>query len=121
MKMAACQTSTKGGDGSVPIACALTSADLAEQRAKWERLMAQAMTDRVPTADGVCLRFGAEPGVERELRRLAAVENECCPWAEWAVRTDARGLVLDIRSTGDGVAAVHAMFAGQEPPGLVRR
>jgi hypothetical protein len=113
--MTARQTSTEDRDGSVPIACALTSADLAGQRADWERLMALAKTERAPAADGVCLKFRAEPGVEQELRRLTAVENECCRWAEWTVRTDAPGLVLDVRSTGAGVAAVHAMFAGQDP------
>ena len=119
--MTARQTTTEDHDGSVPIACALTSADLAAQRTNWERLMARALTERVPAGDGVRLWFRSEPGVEQELHRLVAVENECCPWARWTVRTDARGLALDVRSTGAGIAAVHAMFASQEPPGPVRR
>jgi hypothetical protein len=48
--------------------------------------------------------------VTEELRRLVAVENECCPWAAWAVETNAEATVLDVRSTGPGVATLHGMF-----------
>jgi len=51
-------------------------------------------------------------GAEAELRALAAVETGCCPWATWTVRASATRLVLDVRSTGDGIAALHGMFTG---------
>jgi hypothetical protein len=37
--------------------------------------------DRAATAEGVTLTFRADERVERELRELVAVENECCAWA----------------------------------------
>ena len=40
------QTGAGGDDGTVPVACALTPADLAAQGARWERLAARAMTER---------------------------------------------------------------------------
>jgi hypothetical protein len=95
-----------------PVACTLSSSDLAAQAGRWERLIARAMTERTETADGLRLSFRPEPGVEEELRGLVAVEKECCAWAAWAVDTSAGAPVLDVRSTGPGVATLHGMFGG---------
>ena len=75
------------------------------------RLVRDAGTDRAATADGIALRFRADAGVERELRELVAVENECCPWARWEVRADGdRALVMEARADGDGVATLQTTF-----------
>jgi hypothetical protein len=92
------------------IACTLSSSGLAAQARRWEQLIAQSMTEYAETADGLRLSFRPEPGVAEELRRLVAVENECCPWAAWTVETNAGATVLDVRSTGPGVATLHGMF-----------
>lgn len=92
------------------IACTLSSADLAAQAGRWERLIAQALTGRTETADGLRMSFRPGSGVEEELRRLVAVEAECCSWASWAVETDAGSTVLDVRSAGPGIAALRGMF-----------
>jgi len=104
-----------------PVACALTPARLAEQADRWVRLAARAMTGRTKTADGLRLRFRPDPGVERELRALAALETACCPWATWTVEAGAAGLVLDARSAGDGAAALHGMFTGLRRAPIPRR
>src|SRR6516164_1710106 len=99
------------------IACTLSSAGLAAQAGRWERLVARAMTECTQTADGLRMSFRPEPGVEDELRGLVAVENDCCSWAAWAVETVAGVPVLDVRSTGPGVAALQGMFRpGQADP-----
>jgi hypothetical protein len=92
------------------IACTLSPAGLATQAGRWERLIAQALTGRTETADGLRMSFRPEPGAEEELRRLVAVEAECCSWASWAVETDAGATVLDVRSAGPGIVALHGMF-----------
>jgi hypothetical protein len=92
------------------IACTLSSAGLATQASRWRQLIARAMTGRTETADGLRVSFRPEPGVEEELRRLVAVENECCPWAAWAVETNAEATVLDVRSTGPGTTTLRGMF-----------
>ncbi len=92
------------------IACTLTSAGLAAQACRWEQLITAAMTEIAETADGLRLSFRPEPGIEEELRRLVAVENECCRWAAWAVETSAEATVLDVRSTGPGIAALRQLF-----------
>ena len=39
-----------------------------------------------------------------------AVENECCPWADWTVDSDDEQIVLDVRSAREGIATLHSMF-----------
>jgi hypothetical protein len=94
----------------VPVACTLTPADLAAQAGRWQRLMARAMTERAETADGLRMSSRREPGTEEELRRLVAVESECCAWADWAVDMNAGNLMLEVRSAGTGIATLHGMF-----------
>jgi MerR family transcriptional regulator, copper efflux regulator len=96
--------------GAEPVACTLTSAGLTAQADAWKLLIAGAMTEYTQTADGLRMTFRPEPGVEEELRRLVAVERECCSWAAWVVETDAGAPVLDVRSAGEGIAALHGMF-----------
>lgn len=95
-----------------PVVCTLGSADLAAQGQRWERLAARAMTERTETVDGLRMSLRPEPGAEDELRALVAVENECCRWADWTVEADDGQIVLAVRASGDGVTALHGMFAG---------
>jgi len=106
------QGTTEADAGTAPVACTLTTAGLAEQAGRWERLAAFALAERAETERGLRLSFRPEPGAEQELRHLVAVENECCRWASWTVRTRAGHIVLDISSTGDGIPALHSMFSG---------
>jgi hypothetical protein len=98
------------------IACHLTPAGLAAQAGRWARLMARALADRSETADGLRLSFRPERGIAEELRALAAVESECCPWAEWTVETSTGAVVLDIRSSGEGLATLRGLFRSVSAP-----
>jgi hypothetical protein len=93
---------------SAPVACSLTPAGLAAQAGRWQRLIARAGTGRSETQDG--LRMSFRHHAEDELRALAAVETECFPWATWTVEQSAGTVILDIRSTAEGAAALHGMF-----------
>jgi hypothetical protein len=95
-----------------PVACSLSLAGLAEHAGRWERLAARALAGHAMTVGGVRLSFRPEPGAETELRALVAVETGCCPWATWSIEASAGQLVLDVRSAGDGIAALHSMFTG---------
>jgi hypothetical protein len=109
------QAATGGQVGPVPVACALSSADLAAQGSRWAQLAARGMTGRAETADGLRLCFRGEPGAEEEVRALAAVENECCPWATWMVRAEDGQIVLDVRSaSAEGITVLHGMFTGRQ-------
>ncbi len=109
------QRTTEADAGTAPVACSLTATDLAEQSRRWERLAARALTERAETEDGLRLSFRPEPGAEEELRQLVAVENECCRWARWTVDTRGGQLVVEARSAGDGISALHNMFTGLHP------
>src|SRR5438067_2290463 len=98
------------GGGEMVVACTLGGHDLALQAERWRALRADAETGRTETTDGLHIRFSAADGVEAELRALVAVENECCAWASWKVVREQDSVVLDVRSTGDGVATLHGMF-----------
>lgn len=93
------------------IACTLTTGDLAARRERWLRLIRASGTDRAQTPNGLRLGFPADAGVADELERLAAGERECCAWATWSVALAGDRVELDVTSTGDGVAALHSMFA----------
>ena len=104
------QISTDQADGAAPVACTLTAAALASQADRWQQLIARAMTERTETADGLRIAFRPGPGTEDELRALVATETECCRWAAWTVEANAAATLLDVRSTGPGIAALHEMF-----------
>ena len=99
---------------ATPVACTLSSADLETQRRRWRRLAAKALVERAESKDGLRLSFRAEPGVAHELHELTAVERQCCAWASWTVHESGARLTLVVRSTGEGIAALHAMFTGLE-------
>jgi len=106
---------TTENGSTVPVACTLTPAALAAQASRWERLAGHAMAGRTETANGLRMSFRREPGVEEELRMLVAVENECCAWADWTLETNAEQIVLDVHSTGQGIATLHGMFTSLHP------
>jgi len=93
------------------IACTLTTSDLAAQRERWLRLIRASGSGRVQTAGGLRLGFRADPGVAEELEQLAAVERGCCAWASWSVTRSGDRVEVAVTSAGDGVAALHSMFA----------
>ncbi len=109
-------TTEQNGD-PVPVACTLTSADLAAQSDRWEQLATRAMTGRAETAHGLRLFFRPGPGAEEELRALVAVENDCCPWADWTVETNDEQIVLNVHSIAEGIATLHGMFTNLQPSG----
>jgi hypothetical protein len=94
------------------VACTLGKDDLGAQAERWRRFRSEAGLGRTETADGLRLAFRDETEVEDELRALVAVENECCAWARWDVSREDGELVMHARSTGQGIATLHAMFSG---------
>ncbi len=94
-----------------PVACTLEAADQAAQGDRWTQLAARALIERAQTSQGLRISFRPEPGVEEELRKLVAIENRCCRWADWTTEASTREVVLNVRSSGEGIAALHDMFA----------
>src|SRR5712692_6986010 len=94
-----------------PIACSLDQHDLAERQQRWRALADRAIMDVASTRYGLRLRFRREPDVEAELRHLAALEQDCCSFADWTVRMQDDAWVMDVRGTSaESVPAVQQMF-----------
>jgi hypothetical protein len=88
----------------------LGRADLQKQVARWTALRTGFGIDRVKTGDGIRTTYRDDPAAEAELRELVAIENACCGWASWEVSRGSGVLVMEARSTGEGVAALHGML-----------
>ena len=98
--------------GAEPVvACTLGAAELADTTRRWETLRRRAALEPVLNADGIRLAFRDEAGVEVELRALVEMETDCCAWANWTVARKDGLIVLDVRSAGSGIPALHGMFA----------
>jgi hypothetical protein len=85
--------------------------DLAALAQRWRAVRSEAGLGRQTTRAGLRLEFRADAGVEDELRALVAVERECCAWATWFVERQAERLLVVVASSGEGVVALHGMFA----------
>lgn len=94
-----------------PIACTLELAELSAQAKRWTDLRHRAEIAQVHTPRGKRIRFRAGEGVAEELEELVAVEQECCAWATWSVERIDGKVVLDVASSGDGIASLHEMFS----------
>jgi hypothetical protein len=78
---------------------------------RWHQLGARASVEVASTEHGLRLVFRRDPGVEDELRELAALERECCAFAAWTVSAVDGSVVLEISGASDeAIAAVQAMF-----------
>jgi hypothetical protein len=93
------------------IACSLTTDELPERRRRWLSLTDEALTAHAQIEGGVRLTFRAAPGVEEEVRELAALERDCCAFATFDVNASADRVTLDVISSGDGVTAVRELFS----------
>lgn len=92
------------------IACSLPMADLSERRSDWQQLAQEALLRRRPIPAGVRLTYTRSEAVERRLGELAALERDCCTFAQWTVERESELLVLDVSAEGDGIAAVRELF-----------
>lgn len=97
-----------------PIACSLDAQRLASRRGEWEQLCRDFMTGLLRTARGVELRFGPGLVPAAELRRLVALEMDCCSFASWTVQERDNKLVLTVSGPPDAVPALHALFSAYQ-------
>ena len=94
----------------VEVCCALGASDLQEQARRWDTLRQHAEVRQVETPSGKRIHFAAGDGVADELDALVAVERTCCAWASWTVEREGDEVVLDVASSGEGVAVIRQMF-----------
>jgi hypothetical protein len=94
------------------IACSLNLEELDSRRARWTALASRSLLGIETTRRGLRLLFAGNDGVETELRELAQLERDCCPFATWNVDVEQRGVALDVAGIEDeAVPAVQALFS----------
>lgn len=103
-------------DAELVVACTLDRAGSEKQSRRWRELRARAELRQLETPQGKRVYFRADEGVHRELGELAAVENECCSWAQWKVEALKSEIVLHVTSTAHGVEVIHQMFETSDAP-----
>ena len=98
-------------DQNTTVACTLTADRMSERRRRWQELAGRAFVERTLTERGLRLEFRRDAGVEKELCELAALERDCCRFAEWNVTNEGTHAVLDVTGSGDeAVAAAQELF-----------
>lgn len=94
----------------IPIACTLDGDSRPERVRRWVALRS-AVDAVATTARGVRVDYRHEPGVEAELRELAALEADCCAFAAWHVEASDGRVRLEVTARGEeAVPAAHGLL-----------
>lgn len=100
---------------AVPIACTLGAGEMATRVDEWAAVLAdrrdllQGVTARIPVDGGLRLEFGPKTDVA-EIARLAAAEQGCCRFFDFALVIDGRGIALEVRAPTDAQPVLAALF-----------
>lgn len=86
-----------------PIACSLEGGAMGDRFLQWRQLARRALLGRERHPRGAVLRYRCGPEVEAELRRLVALEADCCAFLTFDLVADGTGLRLTV--TGPAQAA----------------
>lgn len=93
---------------SVPIACTLGSASMPGRLEEWQALLAHT-SRRDQIGNGVRATFAPETPLG-DLIRLAAAEQECCQFFNFAITIDSRGIALEVTSPDNALPVLRALF-----------
>jgi hypothetical protein len=87
-----------------PIACSLSSTDLADRQVAWQQLLRTSLLarERVPGGLRLTIRQAARP----ELRNLIDLERTCCPWITFVAKGDS----VTLTAQGAGEEVLVQMF-----------
>jgi hypothetical protein len=93
------------------IMCTLSTAELRDTEAAWQRLFREWLVARDPVPGG--LRLTVIPKAEPALRQLVDVEVGCCRWISFEID----GPSVAMTAAGEaGEQAIREMWAGGDPP-----
>lgn len=89
------------------IACTLTGDEQADRVEEWRRLLGRA-DDREPIEGGLAFRFPLD--LAGRLAELAAAEQRCCPFMEFAFRMADGALRFEVRAPADAAPLLDMVF-----------
>ncbi len=95
-----------------PIACTLGTQAMRDRLDDWQALLGH-VTRRDSIDGGVRATFGPATPLD-ELMRLAAAEQDCCQFFDFAITIDRRGIGLEVRAPDDARPVLHELFGNPE-------
>lgn len=100
---------TEKTDHDIPIACSLSTGEVAEREGAWRRFLGTSVLaeERVPGG----LRLVVSPGAGSELSALVDLEQTCCPWIAFEVN----GESVMMTAHGEGEEILVQMFSWKSP------
>ena len=110
---------TSGQANEVPIVCTLGAGEMATRLDEWNALLAdkqdllRGVTVRRGLDSGLRLEFGPNTDVT-EIARLAAAEQGCCRFFDFALTIDDRGIAVDAHAPADAEPVLTALFRGAD-------
>jgi DNA-binding transcriptional MerR regulator len=105
--------------GAMPIACTLGAGQMANRLDEWAALLAderellRGVAARRALEDGLRLEFGPNTDVT-EIARLAAAEQGCCRFFDFALVIDGRGIALEVHAPADAQPVLTALFGAAD-------
>ena len=91
-----------------PIACTLAPLSMPGRLDEWQALLTHVVRrDHLPS--GVRATFGPQVPLD-ELIQLAAAEQDCCRFFDFAITVDSRGIALEIRAPDDALPVLQTLF-----------
>jgi hypothetical protein len=90
------------------VACTLNADEHDQVRAAWQALFRSALIAREDVAGGIRLTFA--PAAKTELKRLIAIESECCGWVTFALD----GPIVTMTADGIGEEAIREMWVPEK-------
>lgn len=93
--------------GEAPIACSLPADQMPDRLAAFHAVGREVLA-REPIDDGIRLAL-ADPDIGA-LAELLRAEQRCCPFWQFAITVDERGVGLEVRGPDDAMALVDTMF-----------
>jgi MerR family transcriptional regulator, copper efflux regulator len=94
--------------GEAPIACTLGAGEMSTRLDEWNAVL-RGVIARRPLADGLRLELGPDTDVA-EIARLAAAEQGCCGFFDFALVLDGRGVALEVHAPAGARPALTAVF-----------
>jgi hypothetical protein len=95
-------------DDDVPIACTLDGGAMADRLDEWQQVLAH-VTARTELDGGVRLELDGDTDVAA-VAQVAAAEQACCRFFDFALVIDRRGVALEVHAPPDGQPVLTALF-----------
>jgi len=97
-----------------PTACALAPDKLRQRMGLIRALAADALLSQSPVPGGLRSRFRSDPGTQRRVRELVALEQRCCGFLRFEIAVEPDALVLEMTGPPEAQPVIERFFDSAE-------